>query len=334
MSESRQKVGTTGDVKEGHIDDGFPEFETADTRTCLKRRDRFKHALSQFDNDMQVYKADMFKYAHDERMLSGISDAVLVALNNLTHEYVGMTATISLQEDLCPEFEDRKKAVNETLEKIQDCIDEIQSPVKADTAKADEPLLKATSKRSTCKSKRFSKATYVEAAVYSAQKAVDLEYFEKEQKLQAELRLLQLQKEQEKAVRKAKVTLELESDYSQSSGSSEQAVRSRDNVARYMKSINDEPPQGLPVPATEPQGARLNPEKLDSTQENLLKVLIDQSYLNRIPVVEPPVFSGDPLTYAEWKKSFTTLVEQRAIRQEDRMHYLKRYLSGNALRCV
>ena len=74
MSESKHKVGNTGDVKEGHIDGGFPEFEPADAETCVKRRDRFKHALSQFDNDMQVYKADMFKYAHDERMLSGISD--------------------------------------------------------------------------------------------------------------------------------------------------------------------------------------------------------------------------------------------------------------------
>ena len=108
MSESKHKIGTTGDVKEGHVDD-FPEFEPADAETCVKRRDRFKHALSQFDSDMQIFKADIFKYALDERMLSGISDAVLVALNNLTHEYVGMTATISLQEDLCPEFEERKK---------------------------------------------------------------------------------------------------------------------------------------------------------------------------------------------------------------------------------
>ena len=192
------------EVKEDHIDDGFPEFESADTETCLKRRDRFKHALSQFDSDMQVYKADMLKYARDERMLSGITDAVLEALNHVTHEYVGMTATISLQGDLCPEFEDRKKATNETLVQIQDHIDAITSPVK------EEPLLKTPSKRGTCKSRRSSKANYVEAAVNSAQKAVDLEYFEKEQKLQAELKLLQLQKEQEKAVRKPKVTLELE----------------------------------------------------------------------------------------------------------------------------
>ena len=148
---SVRKIDTIGDVKEGHVGDESPELEPVDTATCLKRRDRFKHALSKLDSDMQIYKADIFRYALDERMLSSISDAVLVALNNLTHEYVGMTATISLQEDLCPEFEERKKTVNVTLEEIQDYIDAIKSPVIADAAKADEPLLKTPSKRGTCK---------------------------------------------------------------------------------------------------------------------------------------------------------------------------------------
>ena len=49
-----------------------------------------------------------------------------------------------------------------------------------------------------------SKAEYMEAAVNSAQKAVDLEYFEKEQKLLAELKLLQLQKEQKKQIEKSR----------------------------------------------------------------------------------------------------------------------------------
>ena len=132
----------------------LPEFEPADTATCLKRRDRFRHALSLFDNVMQVYKADILKYARDERMLSGITDAVLEALNHLTHEYSGMTATISLQEDLCPEFEDRKKATNETLAQIQDHIDAIESPVKADATYAENTLQKAPSQPSICKSRR------------------------------------------------------------------------------------------------------------------------------------------------------------------------------------
>ena len=68
--------------------------------------------------------------------------------------------------------------------------------------------------------------------------------------------------------------------------------------------------------------------------KDLLQVLLDQSYLNRIPVVEPPVFLGEPLRYHDWIQSFTALVERRSVRQEDRLHYLKKYLGGEALEAV
>ena len=68
MSESKHKIEPVIEVKRGHVDD-LPDLEPADTETCLKRRDRFKHALSQFDSDMQIFKEDIFKYALDERML-------------------------------------------------------------------------------------------------------------------------------------------------------------------------------------------------------------------------------------------------------------------------
>ena len=172
-------------------------------------------------------------------------DAVIEALNQRTHECVGMTATIYLQENMCPEFENRKESVKETLEKQ-----------------------KAPSQPSICKSRRSNrsrKTEFVKAAVYAAQKSVDLEYFEKKQKLQAELKLLQLQKEKEKTVRKGKVTLELESDSSQCSSSSKASVGSKDNIDRYMKSMKDDIPQGLHASVTEPLSAGLNPEQLDVT---------------------------------------------------------------------
>ena len=66
----------------------------------------------------------------------------------------------------------------------------------------------------------------------------------------------------------------------------------------------------------------------------LIQALINQTYLNRIPVIEPPVFTGEPLKYNEWQQSFVSLVEQRAIRDSDRLFYLKRYLGGEALAAV
>ncbi len=50
----------------------------------------------------------------------------------------------------------------------------------------------------------------------------------------------------------------------------------------------------------------------------------------RRPSPEPGVFSGDPLTFPEWKVSFEAMIGNRAISPLERLHYLKRYLSGSA----
>ena len=61
----------------------------------------------------------------------------------------------------------------------------------------------------------------------------------------------------------------------------------------------------------------------------LAKSLVDQVNLSRLPSPEPGIFSGDPLAYPGWKSAFQTLIEQRQIPQEERIHYLKRYIGGS-----
>ncbi|XP_014677999.1 PREDICTED: uncharacterized protein LOC106817812 [Priapulus caudatus] len=56
--------------------------------------------------------------------------------------------------------------------------------------------------------------------------------------------------------------------------------------------------------------------------------------LSRLPVPEPPVFQGDPLEYPDWEASFAALIESRGIPVQERIHYLKRYLSGPAKEAV
>lgn len=51
---------------------------------------------------------------------------------------------------------------------------------------------------------------------------------------------------------------------------------------------------------------------------------------NRIPVPEPPVFSGDPLKYNDWKLSFEILIAQKNIQVKEKIYYLCRYVSGQA----
>ena len=71
---------------------------------------------------------------------------------------------------------------------------------------------------------------------------------------------------------------------------------------------------------------------MDSTR--VLADLAAQLHVSRIPVPEPPVFSGDPLDYASWKSAFETLIEQKQIPTAERIHYLKRYLGGKARECI
>ena len=64
------------------------------------------------------------------------------------------------------------------------------------------------------------------------------------------------------------------------------------------------------------------------------KVFADAITLNKLPVPEPPIFSGNPLEYPMWKSSFDTLVGSKNINAGEKIHYLKRYLDGDAKTCV
>ena len=67
---------------------------------------------------------------------------------------------------------------------------------------------------------------------------------------------------------------------------------------------------------------------------DVAKSLSTQVNLSRLPKPEPSVFSGDPLTFLSWRADFQTLIESRGIPASGRIHFLKRYLSGEALACV
>ena len=64
------------------------------------------------------------------------------------------------------------------------------------------------------------------------------------------------------------------------------------------------------------------------------KVFADAINLNKLPAPEPSVFYGNPLEYPAWKSSFDTLIGSKRIDPGDKIHYLKRYLGGDALSCV
>lgn len=46
------------------------------------------------------------------------------------------------------------------------------------------------------------------------------------------------------------------------------------------------------------------------------------------------MFEGDPIHYIEWRASFISLIDKRGISSADKLYYLKKYVSGAALKCI
>lgn len=66
----------------------------------------------------------------------------------------------------------------------------------------------------------------------------------------------------------------------------------------------------------------------------LAQAIQDSIAINRIPAPMPTVFSGDPITFIEWKASFASLVDCKSISPADKLHLLKRYVTGPAQKCL
>lgn len=94
---------------------------------------------------------------------------------------------------------------------------------------------------------------------------------------------------------------------------------------------NASTPFNNPIQQTNPQAVTV-PPPTDISQ--LAKAIQDSIAVNRIPVPVPIVFSGDPITYIEWKASFISLVDCKGIAPADKRHLLKRYITGSALKCL
>ena len=70
----------------------------------------------------------------------------------------------------------------------------------------------------------------------------------------------------------------------------------------------------------------------ESTLERLVTLLSDKQ--NKLPEMEPEIFSGDLLTFPTWLASFETLIEGNTKSPQDRLHYLGKYTAGEAKNCI
>lgn len=80
----------------------------------------------------------------------------------------------------------------------------------------------------------------------------------------------------------------------------------------------------------------LAPDSEQSVQsvQVLARSLSDSIRITQLPAPEPEIFTGDPLKFTMWKSAFATLVESKNIPPSEKIHYLQRYLAGEAKECV
>ena len=75
-------------------------------------------------------------------------------------------------------------------------------------------------------------------------------------------------------------------------------------------------PAYTPIYSSTPYSMGLQEE---STLERLVTLLSDRQ--NKLPEMEPEIFSGDLLTFPTWLASFETLIEGNTKLPQDRLHY-------------
>ena len=67
---------------------------------------------------------------------------------------------------------------------------------------------------------------------------------------------------------------------------------------------------------------------------DLATALAEAMSANRLPTPEPTVYTGDPIKYNDWKLSFQILIDRKGIPKNEKLYYLRKYLSGAAKKAV
>ena len=86
--------------------------------------------------------------------------------------------------------------------------------------------------------------------------------------------------------------------------------------------------QSLKLADESPEG------QVQSKLLEVVKLLAETQNQTRLPLPEPEIFTGDPLQYPIWVKAFETLIEGRAIKPSERLHFLGKYVKGEAKEVV
>ncbi|GAB1601919.1 hypothetical protein Ahia01_000470500 [Argonauta hians] len=70
------------------------------------------------------------------------------------------------------------------------------------------------------------------------------------------------------------------------------------------------------------------------TMDNLASCRVNAIYKNPLPILEPEIFTGDPIQYRGWIQLYDFLTEGRIPQSTDRFYFLIKYLDGEAKEAV
>ena len=197
------------------------------------------------------------------------------------------------------------------------------------SARSTSSRLSARSNPQSCSSDPSTSITSkrAEVAVQLAAKTAELQALQDEEtqrsQLERELRRLDVEKQ-------IKITKAMLSTYDKEL----QATNQIQDAVNNVKQENSQPLNAnaaVFVPQT--QTADLK-ETLCHSFAALGQTLQQTLDCSSMPVREPSAFSGDPLHFIKWKRTFEGLVGQKNIRDSDKLAFLERYVTGEAAECI
>ena len=107
---------------------------------------------------------------------------------------------------------------------------------------------------------------------------------------------------------------------------------SNDEPLQVNVAESQEPQPILPSqPASQDSGDQEKTKNHDATKDSFLLLadsLRDQLHLNRLPLPEPSIFTGNALQYTSWKSSYKLLIEHSKIPAHERFFYLLKFVKG------
>ncbi|XP_069379882.1 uncharacterized protein [Paralichthys olivaceus] len=200
-------------------------------------------------------------------------------------------------------------------------------------SRASQHSSKGSSQHSVMAAKR------VDAAAELAAKEAEYEVLLEEERQKEKIQLLEEQQRRELEAQKRELErLKAEKDiraararfttYDQEvmQGAS---IHSADHTSREHQYVCPQQPVSSAL-IQQPTNVTVAASPAQTDVSYLAQAVQDSIALNRLPMPEPSVFTGDPIQFIEWKASFTSLIDKKNIASADKLHYLKKYVGGPA----